>query len=621
MATNGINQKILRVDLSDRSFKEETYSDEDARKYLGGSIFGAKLILEKVKKETDPLSEENLLVFAIGPLVMNFASTARHVVCAKSPLTGIWGEASSGGKFGHSMKKSGFDFFVFEGISEKPVYLWVNDGEYELRDAAKVWGKDSFECQPILKTETDKKASVSCIGPAGERVALTAAVMNDEGRAAGRCGIGAVMGSKKLKAVVCTGKKQFKILDPDVIPYALRQLSALPGDLSTLGMNTFGTAMMLDMFWPVGDIPVKNWTVGLWDADGVPPAERYARIGGAKMRKTIMTKRYACMGCPVGCGREVKVASGPFQMEGPAPEYETLAAFGTLCLNDNLESICKANDICNAMGLDTISVGSAVAWAIEAYEKGIISKDDVGFELKWGDPECIVKLTELIAKGEGIGKLLANGVVATATELGKGMELGVHVKGLELPMHDPRAFHSMAVQYATANRGGAHVEGWSMMGEVGFIPAEFGVEFAAGRFETRGKGHLAAKIQDFTTLANAATICLFVSLPFSPTLFAQIFNAVTGWDLDGKELMKIGERGFNMKRVFNVRCGITRKDDTLPPKMFKAPSEGSTAGKVPDLEKMLDDYYETRRWTKDGIPSKEVLLDLDLPELAKELWG
>ncbi|MHA1278014.1 MAG: aldehyde ferredoxin oxidoreductase family protein [Candidatus Helarchaeota archaeon] len=620
MVTNGINQKILRVNLSDQSFKEETYSDEDARKYLGGSIFGAKFILEKVKKETDPLSAENLLVFAIGPLVMNFASTARYVVCAKSPLTRIWGEASSGGKFGHSMKKSGFDFFIFEGISEKPVYLWVNDGEYELRAANKVWGKDAFECQPILKSETNKKASISCIGPAGERVALTAAVMNDEGRAAGRCGMGAVMGAKKLKAVVCFGKKQFKILKPDAIQYAIRQLGALPGDMSTLGMNTFGTAMMLDMFWPVGDIPVKNWNVGLWTEEGVPPAEIYTRIGGAKMRNTVMTKRYACLGCPIGCGREVKVESGPFQMEGPGPEYETLAAFGTLCLNDNLESICKANDICNAMGLDTISVGSAVAWAIEAYEKGIISKDDVGFELKWGDPECIVKLTELIGKGEGIGKLLANGVVATATEIGKGMELGVHVKGLELPMHDPRAFHSMAVQYATANRGGAHVEGWSMMGEVGFMPAEFGVEFAAGRFETRGKGHLAAKIQDYTTLANAATICLFVSLPFSPTLFAQILNAVTGWDLDGKEIMKIGERGFNMKRVFNVRCGITRKDDTLPPKMFKAVSEGSTAGKVPDLEKMLEDYYKTRRWTKEGFPSKELLYDLDLPELARELW-
>ncbi len=621
MTVNGMNQKLLWVNLTNKSMKEIDISDEDVRKYLGGSILAAKIILEKVKADTDPLSPENLLIFGIGPLTLNFAATARHVVCAKSPLTGIWGEASSGGRFGHFMKKAGFEMIVFEGKADKPVYLWVNDGEYELRDASKFWGMDIFECQPPLKEETNKQASVACIGPAGERQALLASVMNDKGRAAGRCGIGAVMGSKNLKAVVCFGNKSFKILHPEKIEYAVKQLRALPGDVSTLGMDRFGTGMMLDMFWPVGDIPVKNWSVGLWEKAGVPPAEVYSRIGGARIRKEYMTKRYACIGCPVGCGRDVKVPSGPFQMEGPAPEYETLAAFGSLCLNDNLESICKANDICNAMGLDTISVGATIAWAIEAYENGILSKDDIGFELKWGDGEAIVKLTEMIAKGEGIGKLLGNGVVAAATELGKGLEFAVHTKKLELPMHDPRAFHSMAVQYATAGRGGAHVEGWSMMGEVGFMPAEFGVEFAAGRFETRGKGHLTAKIQDYTSLTNAATICLFVALPFSPSLFAQIFNAITGWDMDGKELMQVGERGFNMKRVFNVRCGITRKDDTLSPRLLKGLETGSTAGKVPELEKMLDDYYSTRGWTKDGIPSKEKLLELGLPELAKELWG
>ncbi len=621
MVVNGYNGKILRINLSEKSFKEEEISDEDARKYLGGSILSAKLLLKEVKGDTDPLSPENLLIFAIGPLVMNFASTSRYVVSAKSPLTGIWGEASSGGRFAYSMKKSGFDAFVFEGAAEKPVYLWVNEGEYELRDATHLWGKDTYEVQPPLLEETHSKASIACIGPAGERLAKLACIMNDNGRAAGRCGLGAVMGSKNLKAVVCYGTKKFQLLHPEKISYVLKQLSALSGDMSTLGMDRFGTAMMLDMFWPVGDIPVKNWNIGLWKKEGVPPAELYARIGGAHMRKTILKKRYACLGCPIGCGREIKIESGPYQMEGPGPEYETLAAFGTLCLNDNLESICKANDLCNRMGLDTISVGSTVAWAIEAYEKGILSKDDVGFELKWGDHKNIVKLTEMIVNGEGIGKLLCNGTVAAATELGKGLELAVHAKKLELPMHDPRAFHSMAVQYATANRGGAHVEGWSMMGEVGFIPAEFGIEFAAGRFESRQKGLLAARIQDFSQISNAATICMFVALPFAPTMFAHIVNAVTGWDMTGKELMTIGERGFNMKRVFNVRCGIRRKDDTLSPKMFKAVKEGGHAGQVPELDKMLEDYYQVRRWTEDGIPTKELLLDLDLPDLAKELWS
>ncbi|MDD1777404.1 MAG: aldehyde ferredoxin oxidoreductase family protein [Candidatus Helarchaeota archaeon] len=621
MVVNGYNGKILRVNLTTGAFKEETISDADACKYLGGSILAAKYILEKVGAKTDPLSAENLLIFAVGPMVLNFASTSRYVVAAKSPLTGIWGEASSGGRFGHFLKKAGFDAIIFEGISKKPVYLWIDEGKYELRDASKVWGKDSFETEDLLIKETNPKASVACVGPAGERVAKLACVMNDKGRAAARCGLGAVMGSKKLKAIVCFGTKQFKPLDMKKIEYVLTQLSASAGDMSTLGMDRFGTAMMLDMFWPVGDIPVKNWTVGLWEQKGVPPAEVYAKIGGARMRETILKKRYSCLGCPVGCGREVKIESGPFAMEGPGPEYETLGAFGSMCLNDNLASICKANDICNKYGLDTISVGSTVAWAIEAYEKGILSKEDVGFPLKWGDAEAIVKLTEMIAKGEGIGKLLSNGTVAAATELGKGLELAVHVKKLELPMHDPRAFHSMAVQYATANRGAAHTEGWSMMGEVGFMPAEFGVEFAPGRFETRGKGLVASKIQDFANLANAATMCLFVSLPFSPTLLALIFNAITGWDLTAKELMKIGERGFNMKRVFDVRCGIRRKDDMLSPKLFKALETGGAAGQVPELDKMLDEYYKIRRWTADGIPTKELLLDLGLPELAKELWG
>ncbi|NVM52268.1 MAG: aldehyde ferredoxin oxidoreductase family protein [Candidatus Helarchaeota archaeon] len=621
MVVHGYNGKILRVNLSDKSFKEEPISDSDARKYMGGSILGAKLLLEKVTGETDPLSAENLLIFGTGPLCLNFAASSRYAVVAKSPLTGIWGEASSGGRFGHLSKKAGFDMMVFEGISEKPVYLWVNDGSYELRDASSVWGKDSIETVSLLQKETHPKASVACIGPAGERLAKLASVMNDNARAAGRCGLGAVMGSKKLKAIACFGTKQFKPLHPEKLPYILRQLRALPGDMTTIGMNEFGTAMMLDMFWPVGDIPVKNWNLGIWEEEGVPANEMYARIGGARMRKTIYKKQYACLGCPVGCGRVIKIESGPYQMEGPGPEYETLASFGTLCLNDNLESICKANDLCNRYGLDTISVGSTVAWAIEAYEKGIITKDDVGFELKWGDAEAIVKLTEMIAKGEGIGKLLSDGTVAAATELGKGIELAVHVKGLEIAMHDPRAFHSMAIQYATANRGGAHVEGWSMMGEVGFIPAEFGIEFAPGRFETRQKGFLASKIQDFTTLVNAATVCMFVALPFSPSMLAQIFNAVTGWDLTGKELMTIGTRGFNLKRVFNVRCGIRKKDDTLPPKVLKAATEGGHAGHVPNLDKMREEYYQVRRWSEDGIPTKELLLDLDLPELAKELWG
>ncbi len=618
MVVNGTNSKLLRVNLTDKSFKEEDISEADMRKYIGGSILGAKILLEQVKADTDPLSPENVLIFAIGPLVMNFASTARHVIIAKSPQTGIWGEASSGGRFGHSMKKSGYDAFIFEGKSEKPVYLWVDEGKYELRDAGDIWGKDSFETEKILREKTNKKSSVACIGPAGERMALTAGIMNDNARAAARCGLGAVMGSKNLKAVVCFGTKQFSLADSKMPAYIIRQLKASAGDMSTLGMDRFGTAMMMDMFWPTGDIPTKNWTQGYWgDEQGVPPSEMYARIGGAKMRNTILQKRYACIACPVGCGRAIAIESGPYKMEGPGPEYETLAAFGSLCLNDNLESICKANDLCNRYGLDTISVGSTVAWAIEAFEKGIITKDDVGYELKWGDHAAIVKLTEQIVKGEGIGKLLSNGTVYAANELGQGIELAVHSKKLEVAMHDPRAFHSMAVAYATSNRGAAHVEGFSSMGEIGFMPAEWGIPFAPGRFESRGKGLIAAKVQDYGAIGNAATLCMFVAMIFPPTLMAQVFNGVTGWDMDGKEIMKIGERGFNMKRAFNVRCGIRKKDDTLSPKMFLTLGEGQ---KKPDLDRMLKDYYEIRRWSEDGIPSKELLNDLDLPELAKELW-
>ncbi len=613
----GYMGKLIRAKLSEGKIEIEDLNMDDARGYIGGVGLGTKIIYDEVPPSADPLGPENKILFLTGPITATkFPTSGRYEVCTKSPLTGIWADASSAGYWANDFKKTGFDAIIVEGASKKPVYLWVSDGKAELRDASHLWGKDSYATQDAIKEELDdKRACVLCIGQAGEKKVLMAAVMNDEGRAAGRAGIGAVMGSKNLKAIAVRGKKKVQLADPDFIGEMSKKFS---NELATNplleNMRTYGTASSMDTAWVTGDIPIQNWRKGIWK-DGC------LKIGGKRMADTILKPHKPCYNCPIGCSRWVKIEKGPFKMEGPGPEYETLGTFGSMLLNDNLESICHLNELCNAYGLDTISAGAAIAFAMEAYENGVITKEDTGgVELTWGNVDAIIEMTHQIGQAKGLGALLGQGVKRASEQLGKGTDkYAIHVKGLEVPMHDPRAFHSMAVNYATSPRGACHLHGAAFIYDMGIIAPGFGATYKQGRFDKKGKGINTKAAQDQASLINSLVVCQFCGLALAPFHVVHLLGATTGMAYQSKDIPLIAERITNLQRVFSVRCGINAKDDTLPERLLTPTTEGSHAGKVADLENQLVEYYAVRGWNKDGIPTKEKLNELGLEYVIKDL--
>ncbi len=602
-------KKILRIDLSNNKIKDEIPDDKLLRDYIGGCGLASKLIVDEINGNTNPLGAENKLLFMTGPLVGTTApSNGRHVVCSKSPLTNIWGEAHSGGRFGPELKFAGIDGLIFEGQSNNPVYLKIDDESIEIKDASHIWGKDTYETEKALKSELgDKKYKVASIGQAGENLLKISSVMNDMGRAAGRCGLGAVMGSKKLKAIVVKGTKKPTIADERFNTMALefrKRISERGGIL-----RKYGTPIAIRNLSKFGDIPIKNWQLGDWE--GLETINEIANL-------SILKKPISCYGCPVGCGRNIEIKEGNYKTEGAGPEYETLAAFGSSCLNANLESIVKCNDICNRYGLDTISTGTTVAFALECFEKGLISREELGFELNWGDHEAIVKMTELMANNEGFGKIFNNGTKIASEKIKGSNEFAVHVKGLEIPMHDPRAFYSMGLEYATGNRGASHLEGTPFKVALGSLMPEIGINKIVDRFETSGKGRITALTQNVNAVSNSTIMCVFVRDYINASDFTRLLNYATGFDYTVSELLKIGDRIHNVKRVFNILCGITEKDDTLPPRSLEPTKEGGNAGMVPDMKSMLKEYYEFRGW-KNGIPTKEKLKELNLNYLISKI--
>jgi len=603
--------KILRIDLTKEKIKEEIPDIKILRDYIGGCGLASKIIIDEIDPEINPLSKENKLVFMNGPLVGTSApSCGRYIVCSKSPLTNIWGEANSGGKFGPELKFAGFDGLIFEGSADHPIYLKIEDESIEIRDASHLWGKDTFETEKIIKEKLgDKKFKVASIGPAGENLLKISSIMNDMGRAAGRCGLGAVMGSKKLKAIAVKGSKKPEIADDRFKKIALdfRKRAIEKGAI----LRKYGTPITINNLSEFGDVPLKNWRLGDWKG--------LKKIDGLAFKDRILRKAVACFGCPIGCGRDIKIDDGPYKTEGSGPEYETLAAFGSMCLNDSLESISKCNEICNRYGIDTISTGTTIAFAMECYEKGLIKKDEIGFELNWGNSEAIVKLTELMVKNQGFGKILNNGSKIASEKIKGSKNFAVHVKGLEVPMHDPRAFYSMALEYTTANRGAVHLEGTPFKIELGARMPDIGITETPDRFEISGKGRITVLTQHVNTVSNSVIMCTFVRDYIRGRDFAKLLSYATGFDYDVSELLLIGERIYNVKRVFNIKCGITEKDDRLPPRLLEATKEGGHAGKVPNLDAMLKEYYELRGWMN-GIPTKEKLRELDLSYLIPKIY-
>jgi aldehyde:ferredoxin oxidoreductase len=611
----GYMGKILRVDLTSRTLRDEPLDWETARAFIGGSGYGTRIIHDEVPGDTDPLSPANKLVFMTGPTTAtSLPTTARYEVCTKSPLTNMWLDTSSSGWWARDFKMAGYDGLIVEGAADSPVYLWINDGKAEIRDASALWGLDSDETQEAIIAELgDSKVRVSCIGPAGEKQVPLACVMNDEQRAAGRGGAGAVMGSKNLKAIAVRGTMKVPVADEAKLKEISKELRARLGGHPVISQFTpYGTAVLMEHGWVSGDVPNKNWGKGVWQ-------HGCEELNGRVMAETILKPHAACQGCFIRCARWIKIEEGPYAMEGPGPEYETLAAFGTMLMNDDLASVCWANDLCNRYGVDTISTGSAIAFAMEAYEKGIITKEEAGCELTWGNADAIMEMIHQIGQNRGLGALLGQGVKRAAAELGRGTEdYAVHVKGMEVPYHDPRAYFSQATSYATGPRGACHMHGASFVMEQGAPRPDTGIPPEVDRFDNEGKGILAMLAQDKYSVTGSMVVCVMLSDGMIFADMANVLEAVTGEPWTAERVAQTGERITNLQRVFSLKCGITGSDDKLPKRLLEGPDEGTHAGQVPDMAVLLADYYRERGWDAKGRPTRAKLEELGLAEMAGE---
>ncbi len=613
MKLKGYIGKILKIDLTHFKVSIEDLHEEWAKQFIGGSGLGAKYLYEMTDEKTDPLGPGNPLIFMTGPFTgTSVPLSGRHAVVSRSPLTTIFGESDVGGTWGAHLKRAGFDGIILTGQSEKPVYLWINDGHVAIRDASHLLGKDTYEIDPLLKAETHEKAVISAIGQAGENQVLLASIMTDgrDGRAAGRCGMGAVMGSKNLKALVVYGTQKVLVFHPEEVDCLQKEYSAMIIK-NAENFKKYGTAGALSTFEAMGTLPLQNWKfVGRWE-------ESAEKINGFTLSETLLTGRYFCDACFLGCGRRVKIDHGPYAgVDGAGPEYETLALLGSNCLIDNLEALCYANELCNRFGLDTISTGGAIAFGMEAFEKGLIDREDTsGIELRWGNEEAMIEMIRMIAQKKDFGETLGMGVKKASEVIGKNsVEFAMHIKGLEFPAHDPRGYNAGATGFATSSRGACHLAGLSHTFERVLKSPEMGIPEPLDRYQVEGKGILAAKSQNLMGMLDSLKLCKFVLFGgVTITDIVKWYQLVTGGEMTVDDFIKTGERIFNLKRLYNVRLGISRKDDTLPFRSltFKRIGKGLTPN-LPPLGQMLSEYYEYRDWTEDGIPTPEKIKELGL---------
>jgi len=615
----GFIGKLLRVNLSEGKISEEDVREEWAEQFIGGAGLATRYLYDEIPKGADPLGPENRLIFMTGPLTGTAsASASRYSVVAKSPLTGIWGHGNSGGSFGPNLKRSGYDGIIFEGISPDPVYLKIIDGKAELCEATHLWGKTVPESEDLIQAALNEKVTIASIGPGGENLVRYAAIMNNKHRAAGRCGLGAVMGSKRLKAIACAGKASISLANQEAFrETAKRQMELLNESMLKIGFEAFGTNMVSDMVNAKGGYPTRNWQEGVF--------EEIEEVNGQGLTDKVFVEGVNCFACPIACGRGTEIKEGPWKgHKGEGPEYESANTLGAMSGVSDMNAITMANYLCNEYGLDTISAGSTIAFAMECYEKGILTKESTdGLEIKFGDGALVVDLIEKIGKREGIGDLLAEGTKAMSEKLGQGSEhFAMHVKGLELPAYDPRAAKITGLGYVTANRGGDHITGY-VQGPT-FIDAPFLLidesqicdPFVANPEEAK----VLVDLENALTMFDAMGGCKFMGLLLTAQDYLDLLNNATGWKLEVDDFRKSGERIYNLMRVFCVREGITREKDTLPGRLMEDPlPEGPAQGMVIEketLEMLKDAYYEFRGWDKEsGIPSAEKLGELGLDEL------
>ncbi|KKM09776.1 aldehyde:ferredoxin oxidoreductase [Clostridiales bacterium PH28_bin88] len=628
----GYNGRILRVNLSSGEISEERPDELFYRTYMGGSCIAAYYLLREMKPNIDPLGPDNILVFADSVVTGAPApGFNRYTVGAKSPLTGGIGESQAAGFWGPELKFAGYDAIVIKGQSPKPVYLWIKDGKVEIRDAAHLWGRTTGEAQKLIREElNDVRVRIALIGPAGENLVRYACIVNELKHANGRTGMGAVMGSKNLKAIAVRGTNKPEFYNKDTITRLAKHFAAnFLENPSVRGTHRLGTSELVSLQNVTGQLPTRNFRSGYF--------ENADDISAEAIHEKLFVKAEGCYACPVTCKRVLK-ADHPYHVD-PAyggPEYESIAALGSACGVSDVVAVAKANELCNAFGLDTVSAGMSIAFAMECFENGLISREEAnGLELKFGNANAMVRLVEAIAKRDGLGNLLAEGVKRSAEKLGKGSErFAMHVKGAEFPMHEPRVKGMLGLSYAVSPLGADHLT-VEHDTDFDFNAPQVFLDQATPlgllrRLPTStidsDKVRMFCYLQPHFSFLDVLGLCIFTFGPvrfFTMTHLVELVSAITGWETSLWEIMKAGERRVHMLRVFNCREGFNKKDDWLPERMFSPIEDGPAAGNKLDQEEFKDAlklYYEMMNWdVNTGIPSKAKLLELDLGWLLPEV--
>jgi len=613
----GYAGRILRIDLSTGKTKVSPLSVEYAKKYIGGIGLGMALLLENSEPRVDPLSPENPLILTTGPFSGTMAPTGGngHAFVAKSPLTNGVGEAKSHGFFGSELKRAGYDAVIFENKAEKPVYVWIDDDSVQLMDAKHLWGKSPKETEDAIREDLgDYYIRVASIGLAGEKLARVAAIINDTTRAAGRTGMGAVMGLKNLKAIAVRGTKDVSVAKPEEFMEFVKMMHERMKGPATVKYRTLGTPLNVLVHNSLGALPTRNFTNAVFEG-----AEK---VSGEYLNEHFVVKINGCSSCAMRCEHIAVVPEGPYKGTTTRVEYEPLWSFGPHCGVDRMDAILKAMELCNYYGLDSLSTGNIVGFAMDCYEHGILTKEDTdGLELEFGNAEAMVELVHKIGKREGIGDILAEGVKRAAEKIGKGAEkFANHIKGLEMTGYDIRGLKTAALGYAVSFRGADHnrhgAYGLDLKGTVDRFKVE------------KGRAKLVIDLENLYTIIDSLIICKFSRGTYYEGFkdLAKYYTLVTGIEMTPEELERTGERINNLGRLFNIREGFTRKDDHLPPKIMSTPIPDDTVSKgsyitQEELDLMLDDYYATRGWTKEGVPTLEKLKELGLEDLAYIVEG
>lgn len=596
----GYNGKVLRINLKERSVKVEALDHEKAKKFIGGRGLGTKLFMDEVSPKVDAFSPENKLFIVTGPLTGTPVPTGgRYMVVTKSPLSDTIASSNSGGFWGAELKAAGYDVVIIEDKADEPVYIAIEDEKVEIRSASGLWGKVVSEATDMIKADMPEKSRVMVIGPGGEKLSRMAAVMNDYDRAAGRSGVGAVMGSKNLKAIAVKGSGKAKLYNEEKLKEVVTACSKAikENGVTGAGLPTYGTAVLVNIINENGVLPTNNFQQSYF--------EKADEISGETMADKHLVRKNPCYRCPMGCGRWIKIEDMGIEVGGP--EYETLWAFGSDCGVSDIVSIYKANYWCNEYGIDTISVGATIAAAMELRQRGYIKEDELdGIPLEFGNAESIIEWTKKIGKGEGLGRKMAEGSYRLCEAYGVP-EFSMTVKKLDIPAYDPRGIQGHGLQYATSNRGGCHVRGYMISPEILGLPEKL------DRFELAGKAGWVKIFQDLTAVIDSLGLCLFTSFAYTVNSYVDLYNAACGTEYTAETILEAGERIYNIERLFNLEAGVDPSQDKLPRRLLEDPIlEGPSKGSVHRLSELLPEYYELRGWNEKGIPVEERLCKLGL---------